>query len=339
MNLDSSAQVRPHLIHLASASILVVAACDSEFDRNQFGPAPSSAGGMAGWVVNGEAGESASPGGSGGRRTGTGGSVGSNGGNPGTGGSVDAEAGATSRPTFSAGSSGVSGASALGQGGAAGTAGFPAGDPRGGEGGAAAEPPAKVHAFLLSEYVEGSSNNKAVEIYATEASTLEGCELRFYFNGGTEPSSLMLEGSVEVAQAYAVCTQELAAQIAPRCARIASLRFNGNDALSLVCDGVVIDTFGQIGSDPGKAWGSGESATADHTLRRKCDADADAIPHDVFEPTLAWEAFPVDHFDDLGRRECQPDSGRAGAAGHAGHAGETSDPGQSGAAGFEPNAG
>lgn len=339
MNHHSSSQVRPRLIQWGSASFLVLAACGSELDRSQFGPAPSSSSGMAGWVVNGEGGETSSLGGSGGRRAGTGGSsVGSKAGSSGISGPVDGEAGSASTPATSGGSAGVSGAAAFGQGGASGTSGISPDLPPGGEGGAPAEPPPKVHAFLLSEYVEGSSNNKAIEIHATEASTLDGCELRFYFNGGAEPSRLTLDGFVPAGHTYAVCTEELAVQIAPRCARSASLRFNGNDAVSLACDGVVIDTFGQVGSDPGKAWGSGDSATVDHTLRRKCDASADAIADDAFEPALAWDAFPIDHFDDLGERECEPDSGAAGAGGHAGdagHAGETSDSGQSGAAGLE----
>jgi hypothetical protein len=309
------------------ALLVLTAACSGKLD-NQFGPAPSASGGVAGWVLNGEAGDGASHGGSSaGRRNDRpapgigGGASGDGSGSSGRGGSPTAG----SSSTAGASGSGAAGAPGGGGGavfGSAGTGGLPTGDPRGGEGGAGADvPPRKVHAFVISEYVEGSSNNKAIELYASEASTLDGCELHFYFNGGVEPSVLALEGSVAEGGAYAVCTQELAVQVSPRCARVASLRFNGNDAVSLVCDGVVLDSFGKVGDDPGKGWGTDDTTTVDRTLRRRCDAMAEPTLNDDFDPALAWEVFPADSFDDLGARVCAPDEGQAGAPGHAGEAG------------------
>ena len=45
--------------------------------------------------------------------------------------------------------------------------------------------------------------------------------------------------------------------------------FNGDDAILLRKNGVVIDSIGQLGFDPGTEWGSGLTSTADNTLRRK----------------------------------------------------------------------
>jgi len=340
MNHDPSRQVRSCFPKLVSVALLL-AACSAEFDRDQFGPAPSAAGGVAGWVLNGEGGETAMLGGSAGRPAGVAGSSAApRAGSPGIGGRVDGVAGTESGPVASGGSSGSGGSGGLVSGDAGGAGAPRTGDPHAGEGGSDGDvPPPKVHAFLLSEYVEGSSNNKAVEIYANEASTLDGCELRFFFNGGVDPASVALEGSLAAGQAYAVCTQELAVQIPPRCTRVASLRFNGNDAVSLACDGVVIDSFGQVGNDPGKAWGSGEATSVDHTLRRKCGAVADAIADDAFDLSLAWDAFPADDFGDLGRRVCEPDSGQAGAPGQGGDAGDAGESsggaGHSGAASLD----
>ena len=47
--------------------------------------------------------------------------------------------------------------------------------------------------------------------------------------------------------------------------------FNGNDAISLEKDGLIVDVFGEIGTDPGTSWTvSGDNkACVDKTLRRK----------------------------------------------------------------------
>jgi hypothetical protein len=295
---------------LGGASLLALAAACGKLDHGPLGPAPAASGGVAGWVVNGEAGDASSSGGSSAGRgndrpapstAGTTGAGGTMGGNAGSG----SGSGSSSSTTGGAGSgAGAGGASA---GGASGNS---------GSGGSS-----MVDAFRISEYVEGSSNNKAIELHASEASTLDGCQLDFYFNGGFEPAAVKLEGHVPAGQAYVVCTEELGVQITPRCARVASLRFNGNDAVSLACDGVILDTIGKVGDDPGKGWGSGDTMTVDHTLRRRCDAAPEPTLNDDFDPALGWESFPVDSFEDLGRHVCPPDEGEGGAPGHDGHAG------------------
>jgi predicted extracellular nuclease len=189
------------------------------------------------------------------------------------------------------------------------------------------EPP-KVHALHISEYVEGSANYKAIEIFASEASTLDGCRLLFFFNGGVEPSAIALEGTLGAGQALSLCTSELAAQVGSSCTHEASLRFNGNDAIVLECSGSVRDTFGQVGNDPRSGWGSGEVITVNRTLRRRCDPHPLAANH-PFDPAEQWGAFPVDSFDDLGVHTClmPDDEGTGGSAGDAGNAGEAGDTG------------
>jgi predicted extracellular nuclease len=61
--------------------------------------------------------------------------------------------------------------------------------------------------------------------------------------------------------------------------------FNGNDALVLLKNGVVVDSIGEVGHDPDAEWGSGDTSTADNTLRRKADVVAgDTDPSDTFDP-------------------------------------------------------
>ncbi|HEY6077698.1 MAG TPA: hypothetical protein VIW29_02785, partial [Polyangiaceae bacterium] len=129
------------------------------------------------------------------------------------------------------------------------------------------EPPAPPELYF-SEYVEGPSSTKALEIYVVLATSLEGCDLLTYFNGSLEPARLALHGDVTPGSAYVLCSSQLAAAEPGRCDRSTNLTFNGNDSLALACAGSVLDVFGQIGVDPGPSWGDG--ASIDHTLRRSC---------------------------------------------------------------------
>ncbi|MDZ7346309.1 MAG: ExeM/NucH family extracellular endonuclease, partial [candidate division KSB1 bacterium] len=77
--------------------------------------------------------------------------------------------------------------------------------------------------------------------------------------------------------------------------------FNGDDAVVLSKNGVIIDVIGRIGEDPGTEWGSGLTSTADNTLRRKptiCRGDADG--QNAFDPAIEWDGFPTDTIDGLG---------------------------------------
>src|SRR5690606_6193947 len=60
--------------------------------------------------------------------------------------------------------------------------------------------------LFISEYVEGSSNNKYIEIYnPTNGSiNLSGYQLATYFNGNSTPSTLALSGSIGSYSTYVI---------------------------------------------------------------------------------------------------------------------------------------
>ena len=80
--------------------------------------------------------------------------------------------------------------------------------------------------------------------------------------------------------------------------------FNGDDAIVLRsggAGGTIVDSFGQIGVDPGTEWGTGLTSTADNTLRRLGSVTAgDTDPTDAFDPATQWAGFATDTFDGLG---------------------------------------
>jgi len=184
-------------------------------------------------------------------------------------------------------------------------------EPSAGEGGAAgasasAVPPEPSARLLLSEYIEGSHSFKALEIVALEGGSLERCELLTYFNGKTEPSALALHGSLTDGEVQVLCSngdEGLAAAYPDVCDVPVYLRFNGDDALALACDGMIQDIFGQIGVDPGESWGAG--ATLDHTLQRRCNITAGCTdPVRPFDIAAEWIVAPQDTFTDLRQRAC-----------------------------------
>ena len=164
------------------------------------------------------------------------------------------------------------------------------------------EPPT----LWFSEYIEGSSSNKALEITALARSVLDGCKVSTYFNGKTEATVVAtLSGVLEADRALTLCTSSLHEALAATCNQVGNLTFNGDDAVALSCNGIILDVIGQIGVDPGTTWGSDANTTLDRTLRRKCTVQTgDADGSDAFDPSVQWQAFPIDTFDGLGTRGC-----------------------------------
>ena len=175
-----------------------------------------------------------------------------------------------------------------------------------GAAGAADAEPQDPPLLWFSEYIEGSSTNKALEITAIARSVLDGCKVSAYFNGKTEATVIAsLSGVLEADRALTLCTSALHESLAETCNQVGNLTFNGDDVVALSCNGIVLDVIGQIGVDPGAAWGSDANTTLDHTLRRKCAVPSgDVDGSDAFDPSVQWQSFPIDTFDGLGTRGC-----------------------------------
>ncbi|MEO1272490.1 MAG: hypothetical protein AAFX99_30715, partial [Myxococcota bacterium] len=159
---------------------------------------------------------------------------------------------------------------------------------------------------FFSEYIEGSSNNKAIEIYNGGGDLPDGsvCEVQLFSNGNSEPGSTTTlpaepfpSGAV-----YTICNNSF--ELDATCdARAGVANYNGNDALRIVCDGMTTDVFGQIGNDGDISGGGVEGA--EQTLRRKCSVEmGDLDGSDPFDPSLEWDSFPRDDASDLGTYMC-----------------------------------
>lgn len=173
--------------------------------------------------------------------------------------------------------------------------------------------------LFFSEYIEGTSYNKALEIYNGTGATIDlaagGYKVQIFFNGSSSAGiTLTLTGTLANGDVYVVANTNATTPADPAILAQADLVssagfYNGDDAVALVKNGVIIDVIGQIGFDPGSEWGTGLISTQDNTLRRKADVCAgDPDGSNVFDPSLEWDGFATNAFDGLGSHttNCTP---------------------------------
>lgn len=162
--------------------------------------------------------------------------------------------------------------------------------------------------LFFSEYIEGSSNNKALEIYNGTGATVDllagAYKVEVYSNGGTTAGlTINLTGTVASGDVYVLAHSsaalpEILAQVDQT---NGGSWFNGNDAVVLRKGSAVVDVIGQVGFDPGAEWGSDDQSTADNTLRRKATVcQGDTNESDAFDPALEWDGFAQNDAAGLG---------------------------------------
>ncbi|NLO22712.1 MAG: lamin tail domain-containing protein, partial [Syntrophomonadaceae bacterium] len=154
--------------------------------------------------------------------------------------------------------------------------------------------------LFISEYIEGSSNNKAIEIFngTGQAVDLSQYTLILYSNGGTNPgSTLNLNGTLAhggVIVIYNSQSSSLLINAIPSSVTKAShgvAGFNGDDAIELLKGSTVIDVFGVVGES--ENWGK------DVTLVRKPEITKGNTTYNAEE----WIEYSQDTFNYLGSHE------------------------------------
>jgi hypothetical protein len=193
--------------------------------------------------------------------------------------------------------------------------------------------------LFFSEYVEGSNNDKALEIYNPTANpiNLDGYFIARYSNGSqVMVDSLTLKGviapydvavvvngqedSLWVSTYWSLPVSEGLLALGDIFDKVypAVSYFNGDDAITLEkIDGTILDIFGKVGEDPGQGWTDQEVNnfldvgdywniwTKDLSLIRKptVKQGVSANPS-LFNVTLEWDSLPKNTWTELGQHVC-----------------------------------
>ncbi len=154
--------------------------------------------------------------------------------------------------------------------------------------------------LFISEYIEGSSNNKALEIFNGTGSDVDlaNYSLVLYANGKTDPNTtLKLEGKLADGDVYVIAHSSASAAVKEKADILHGVvNFNGDDVVELKKNDAVIDVFGTVGVQ--EKWGDG--AAENHTLIRKSSVTKGSVGSE-FDPAVEWDIYDIDYFADLGK--------------------------------------
>jgi len=177
------------------------------------------------------------------------------------------------------------------------------------------DPP--VSNLFFSEYIEGYSFNKALEIYNSGSFSVDitGYKIETYANGDASPTNTITipTANLTAGNVYVVCHSSIADPPLNTVCNFptGSLLFNGNDAVVLKdSTGIILDVIGRIGENPcgsgscDGGWESGLSSTYDQSMTRKCAiTGGDTDGNNAFDPGTEWNFWGVNYFNYLGSRD------------------------------------
>ena len=166
--------------------------------------------------------------------------------------------------------------------------------------------------LFFSEYIEGSSSNKAIEIYNPTNSKigLDNYEVRLYSNGSSSAGTTLAFASTDSIGAYDVYvitngSASLTGITSNSDVTSGVINYNGDDAIELykISTTSSIDIIGVIGTDPGSSWSvtgtnSTSGSTKDNTIVR--DPSIQQGQTNWAIGATEWMVFAQDMDDSLG---------------------------------------
>lgn len=151
-------------------------------------------------------------------------------------------------------------------------------------------------ALIISEYSEGKSFNKFLEITNVSGNEIDlsAYTLRIYTNGSEsnfkeqQLNGTLAAGASKVYMHSGADASLLPAGVNAEAINDNVINFNGNDPMAIICNSAIVDVIGTIGDsgDYGK----------DTTLRRKSTVKEPSSTYNMDE----WEVFPLDELSGFG---------------------------------------
>ena len=177
-----------------------------------------------------------------------------------------------------------------------------------------------ANAVFITEYVEGSNDNKAIEIYNGSKSpvNLSNFTIQQANNGknwGSDPTNFIFNfpaASLSSGKTFVFCNVASDPELVAKCDQTPTsevFKFSGDDGIALFDGNSIVDQIGIQGQGTNvKPWSVAgvPSATEAHTLRRKLSVIQGttdwALSAGTTEENSEWEVLAKDTFDGLGSR-------------------------------------
>ena len=169
-----------------------------------------------------------------------------------------------------------------------------------------APPVSSCSELFFSQYMEGSGNNKAIEIYNPTSSSVDLSlyTLVMYNNGGNNVNTLALTGTIAANSTYVISKSGSdVASIADLVDGI--INHNGDDAYALVKNGVgAVDILAYFDEDPGSSFSVTGGSLANNTLIRKNTINAGTTDWSV--SMGQWDVLPSNDTTGFGSHTMTP---------------------------------
>ncbi|WP_332645403.1 endonuclease [Lysinibacillus sp. 54212] len=164
----------------------------------------------------------------------------------------------------------------------------------------------KATDLIISEYIEGSSFNKAIEIYNGTGATvdLSSYSLELHSNGAIASSQkVQLSGMLASGDTFVAHHKDANAAIKAQGDLLNStvINFNGNDPIVLRKGIQIIDSIGQVGSDAD----FGKDVTL---VRKSTVTTGDSMINDAFIRDNEWIVYPIDTTEHIGKHTMNGDT-------------------------------
>jgi hypothetical protein len=166
--------------------------------------------------------------------------------------------------------------------------------------------------LFISEYIEGSNNNKAIEIYnpTSQAIDLTGYKVFVSYNGGNSTQTTDLTGTINPGGTHLLVKANADAALVNIANQIytPSAWFNGDDAIALINTntGDTLDIIGVIGEQPSSGgWDLTDGgSTKDNTIVRKPNVHVGQKNWSIGQSE--WISYPANTYTYAGSHTMDP---------------------------------
>ena len=163
--------------------------------------------------------------------------------------------------------------------------------------------------LFFSEYVDGSTFSKGLELY--NPSAVASADLGEYtvktFNNGSSVANheVSLSGTLAPGEVYTIVNPSAVPELIALADLLDDVTlFNGNDATTLERNGVVVDVLGEVGVNPGEGWPVNDITMLHNTLVRIPEVTTGSPDWDEVDDQ--WVDYPENTFEFFGEHNALP---------------------------------